>query len=101
MSLDIAIFIGFLSVNLFVGLSYGRGVKDIKDYALGGRNFSTPTLVTTIVATWISGSGFFNILSKTYSDGLYYVLASIGMTVSFLTTALIFVPKMIELIKNK
>ena len=39
MSLDIVIFIGSLALNLYVGLSYGRGVKTIKDYALGRRNF--------------------------------------------------------------
>ena len=33
--IDIAIFLAFLAVNLIVGLRYGRGVKTIKDYALG------------------------------------------------------------------
>lgn len=75
-NIDSVIFIGFLVINLAVGLFYGRGVKNIKDYALGGRNFTTAALVSTIVATWASGSGFFITMSKTYSDGLYYVFAS-------------------------
>ena len=55
LTLDVALFIVFLAVNLIVGLSYGRKVKDLKDYALGGKNFSTSTLTATIVATWIGG----------------------------------------------
>ncbi len=93
-NIDIAIFVGFLAVNLAVGLYYGRNVKNIRDYALGGRNFSTGALVATIVATWVSGSGFFITLSKTYSDGLYYLIASSGMTISFIIVAVFFIPRM-------
>ena len=71
LNIDTIIFLGFLAINLIVGLRYGKTVKNMKDYALGGRNFSTGALVATIVATWTSGSGFFITLSKTYSDGLY------------------------------
>jgi len=77
--IDIAIFLAFLAVNLIVGLRYGRGVKTIKDYALGGRNFATGAIVSTMVASCVSGSGFFITLSKTYSDGLLYFIASLGM----------------------
>ena len=66
--IDIIIFITFLIINLIVGLAYGKEVKTISDYSLGGRNFSTAALVSTIVATFITGSGFFVTLSKTYSD---------------------------------
>jgi len=92
--IDIAIFLAFLAVNLIVGLRYGRGVKTIKDYALGGRNFATGAIVSTIVASWVSGSGFFITLSKTYSDGLLYFIASLGMVASLAIIALIFVPRM-------
>jgi Na+/proline symporter/signal transduction histidine kinase len=100
MNIDIAIFIGFLAVNLVVGLRYGRDVKTIGDYALGGRNFSTAALVSTIVATWVSGSGFFLTLSNTYSDGLYYLIAACGMSLSLIATAFIFVPRMHEFLGN-
>lgn len=95
-NLDIAIVLVFLLVNLFVGLSHGMKIKNIKDYALGGRNFSTGVLVATVTATWISGSGFFTTLSKTYSDGLYYTIASSGMALSFIIVAVYFVPRMEE-----
>lgn len=50
-NIDIAIVAGFLILTLVVGLYYGRGVRTVEDYALGGRSFSTEALVSTIVAT--------------------------------------------------
>ena len=46
---DIAIVVGFLLLNLGVGLYYGQGVKTIGEYALGGRNFTTATLTATVI----------------------------------------------------
>jgi Na+/proline symporter len=56
--IDLAIVISFLVVTLVVGLGQSSKVTNIKEYALGGRNFSTGALVATMVATWASGSGF-------------------------------------------
>ncbi len=61
-------------INLAVGLKYGRGVKTVENYALGGRNFSTSVLSSTIVAIWIGGGFFSFLISKTYSDGIYYII---------------------------
>jgi Na+/proline symporter len=76
-SIDIGILVVFLVANLVLGLRYGRSVKTLRDYALGGKNFSTSVLVATIVATWMSGSGLFINLDKTYKQGLYYVIPNI------------------------
>jgi Na+/proline symporter/signal transduction histidine kinase len=94
MSIDILIVVGFLIATFVVGIGQGANIKNIKDYALGGRNFSTGALVATIVATWISGGTFFTRLSKTYSDGLSYVFASFGMPLCFIIIAYVFVPRM-------
>ena len=77
-TLDIAILGLFLLVTLAVGMSHGRQVKSIKDYALGGKNFSTITLAATVIATWISGSGMFIDIENTYTQGLYYLIAALG-----------------------
>jgi Na+/proline symporter/signal transduction histidine kinase len=99
-NIDILIVVVFLITNLWIGLKYGRSVKNIKDYALGGRNFSTAALVATIIATWVGGSTFFITLSKTYTDGLYYVVAACGMGLSFFFTAFYLIPRMGEFIGN-
>lgn len=88
--IDIAIVIGFLLLNLSVGLYYGQGVKTIKEYALGGRNFSTATLTATIIATWIGGDNFSLYLSETYTEGLYFILSSFGALAAFLIVGYIY-----------
>jgi len=95
-NIDSAIFIGFLAVNLAVGLFYGREVKTIKDFALGGRNFSTTALVSTIVATWIGGDYLFITMSEVYTTGLHYAIGCLGMVVCLLLNAYVFIPKMGE-----
>ena len=57
-NIDIIIIASFLAINLVAGFYSGRGIKTIKEYAIGNRNFSTATIAATIIATWISGSFF-------------------------------------------
>jgi Na+/proline symporter len=67
MSFDIKVVIGFLLLNLGVGLYYGRRVKTIKDSTISERDFSTGNLVSTIVASWIGGDYLFITLSEVYT----------------------------------
>ena len=93
---DIIIIITFLLLNLAVGLFYGSGIKNIKQYAIGNRDFKTATLVATIVGTWISGSICSVMLSKSYEDGFLYLFATNGIIINFCITAYIFAPRMKE-----
>lgn len=92
--IDIIIVIVFLAINLGVGLYYGRGVTTISDYALGGRNFTTSALVSTIVATAVTGSLFTVGVSRTHSDGLYDLIPTCGFALSFLLLSRYFIPRM-------
>ena len=92
--IDIAIVIVFLVATLVIGLGYGNKVRTIEQYALGDRNFSTGALIATIVASWIGGGTFFTSLSRTYSDGITFILPVYGMVLSFLIMAYVFIPKM-------
>jgi Na+/proline symporter len=76
--IDIGIFVVFLAVTLVVGIGYGRRVKTLKDYALGGKNFSTLTLTATIVATWMGGDAIFYIITNVYKGGLYFIIPILG-----------------------
>jgi Na+/proline symporter/signal transduction histidine kinase len=97
MNFDSLIVLGFLFVILIVGITHGQKIKNIEDYALGGRNFTTTTLVCTIVATWIGGEDFFILVSESYSNGLYFILAySLGILVVILLIGMFFVPRMSE-----
>jgi Na+/proline symporter/signal transduction histidine kinase len=94
LNVDVILFLSFLIINLIVGLTHSNKITNIKEYALGGRNFSTGALVATLVATWVSGSSFFITLSKTYKDGFTYFIASSCASLSFLIIAVFIIPKM-------
>jgi len=96
MDIDIAIVVGFLSINLAVGLYYGRGIKTIKQYALGNRNFNTATLSATIIATWIGGGFFASALSETYKEGLWHVFARSGDVLTLLIVGYFIAPRIKE-----
>ncbi|NDA90703.1 MAG: sodium:solute symporter family protein, partial [Alphaproteobacteria bacterium] len=99
--LDSLIIIGFLVANLLLGLSSSRGITSIKEYAVGHRNFSTATIVATIVATWVSGSFFYNIISESYSNGLYFMWnVAVGIPLCLLLIGLFFAPRMAEFLGN-
>ncbi len=98
---DIVIFVVFLLINFIVGLRYRGKKQSFKEYAIGNKDFSTATLVATIVATCASGSLFFNDLEQTYSNGLYYILATlVGGTLYLLITGYIIGPRMGAFLNN-
>jgi Na+/proline symporter/signal transduction histidine kinase len=97
MNIDTAIFLGFLVTTVVIGLMSSRGTNTIKQYAIGNRNFSTATIVATIVATWISGEFFYTHTSEAYTNGLYFIWAFVlGDFICLLLTALVCVPRMGE-----
>ena len=95
-SIDSFIFLAFLIINLVVGIVFGRGIKTIREYAIGNGNFSTMTIAATLVATWISGSAFVNDLSQSYTHGLYFIWAVIGQVLCFLVIGWFFAPRLGE-----
>ena len=94
--IDIAIFLGFIVVNLLFGLLSSRGVKTIREYAIGSGKFSTITIVSTIVATWVSGEFFVTIATETYNAGLIFIFVVLADILSFFLTGLLFAPRMAE-----
>ncbi|MDX1917347.1 MAG: sodium:solute symporter family protein, partial [Rickettsiaceae bacterium] len=96
MNIDSAIFIGFLVVNIILGLGSSTGIKNIKEYAIGNRDFSTASIVSTIVATRVSGSMFFTIISESYNNGLYFIWADAGSVICFLLLGYFFAPRLSE-----
>lgn len=94
MNIDIAVIVIFLLLNLGVGLYYGRGVTSVRDYAVGDRTFTTASLVSTIVATSVTGSLFVVGMSRIYTNGLYHFLGSCGAAVSLYLSAKFIIPRM-------
>ena len=94
MSVDVLIIFGYLILTLLYGLYVGRDVKNISEYAVGGRDFTTAILAATIVATFASSSGFFINITKSYADGLFNLLATSGQILFVLFIAYFIAPRM-------
>ena len=95
-NIDVVIIVTFLAINLAAGIWSGRGVKTIKEYAIGHRNFSTATLSATLIATWISGSYFTVCISQTYAEGVWFLPAVVGEMIALLIIGYVFAPRMKE-----
>jgi Na+/proline symporter/signal transduction histidine kinase len=96
-NMDSVIFIAFLVANLWLGLSSSRGIRNIKEYAIGDRNFSTATISATIVATWIGGGFFCTLIPESYSNGLHFIWVTLlGDILCLSLIALFFAPRMKE-----
>jgi Na+/proline symporter/two-component sensor histidine kinase/uncharacterized membrane-anchored protein YhcB (DUF1043 family) len=95
-NIDSAIFIGFLIATVMLGLFSSYGINNIRQYAIGERNFSTASIVATIVATWASGQAFFTILAETYTSGLYFLWSVLGYILCLLSIGMFFAPRMGE-----
>ncbi len=80
-NLDIFMFASFLALNLGVGLWYSRGVKTLRQYAIGDKQFSTIVIALTIAATFATGSslGQFGI----YKRGAIAIIPRIRLPLSF------------------
>lgn len=96
LDLDVVIFVGFLTINLAVGLFYSRGVRSTAEYAIGDRSFSTNSLIATIIASYIGGGVFVSTLSEVYKHGLYYIIPVLGEPIAFIIMGIFFIPRMTE-----
>lgn len=73
-NIDMIIFISFLAINLIIGFVAFTKIKNIREYSVGNRDFSTGTIAATLIATWVSGSAFLTDLSKVYTEGLFFIV---------------------------
>ena len=96
LNIDVLVVIGFLLVNLALGLFFSRKIKNLTEYTLGNRSFSTATIAATIIATWIDGTSFSSNIFESYSKGLYYIIPGIADGLSFFIISYFLAPRMAE-----
>lgn len=88
-SVVLLVVIFFLQITLRIGLYFGRKVTTFSDYAVGRKNFSTATLVATILATAFGGGGFIRTVQYVHKQGLYWIMFSVLIAVTLWITSLI------------
>jgi Na+/proline symporter len=93
-SVDYLIVYAFLLITLVIGLRAGRGIKDMREYALANRSFGTAALVLTFLATDIAGVSVVNGTARIFSEGIIYVVAHAGLIVNFSLMAFVVAPRM-------
>ena len=92
-SIDIAIVAGYMAVCLVIGLfKYGK-IKNIRDYTLGIKPFSTPVLFATTFATMVSVR-YIGDVSKIYELGLVYIIPLFFVSLSWLVLAKLLAPNL-------
>jgi Na+/proline symporter/signal transduction histidine kinase len=93
LSIDYLIVYAFLAITLFIGIRAGRGIKNIREYAIGNKTFSTSALVLTLLATNIAGASVIHGTTRIFSEGIIMTVALLGVSISFLITAVFIAPK--------
>lgn len=96
MNLDLLIFAAFLAISLLLGIFSSKKVANISEYSIGNRNFSTSTMIATIVATWVGGAFISYGLTETYRQGIYFAIPAIADCLGMMLIGLIFAPRMGE-----
>ena len=73
-SLPLIMVIIFLIFTLIVGLYYSRKTTTLKEYAIGRKDFTTATLVATVLATAYGGGGLIRTVEQVHIHGLYWII---------------------------
>jgi len=92
LSIDHMIVYASILITLIVGLHAGKGIKTIREYAVGNKMFGTTTLVLTYLATNLAGASIINVGSMIFSDGIILTVALLGLIISSIVLALFIVP---------
>lgn len=99
-SIDIILFAAFLTGSLVLGLTAGRRVKTLRQFAIGDKNFSTATVTYSLVVSWVTGGFFFNALQNIYTNGLIYILVFMGGSLAMLLYGQVLAVRMGEFLNN-
>ncbi|XWN35268.1 MAG: HD domain-containing protein [Roseivirga sp.] len=90
LSTDHLIVYAFLLITLAIGLWAGRGIKDIREYAIGNRTFGTAALVLTFLATNVAGESILDLAGEVNKTGIIFpVIFTIGISGGLIVQALI------------
>ena len=95
-SADYLIVYAFLLITLVVGLRAGRGIKDIREYALANKSFGTVALVLTFLATEVGGQGAINLAGEIGTTGIIVLFTFLSFSLSYIIQALWIAPKLVH-----
>ena len=80
-TIDVALVLPYLIGCLILGFTKFDQIKNIRDYTLGSRPFTTTVLTATTFATAISAHKTIGSVGKSYSMGLVFILSMFLITI--------------------
>ncbi|MCK9492621.1 MAG: sodium:solute symporter family protein [Sulfurimonas sp.] len=81
------IIFSYLIIVLLIGIWAGRGVKDIKDYAVASKSFGTMAIFATLSASFIGGGFSMGNAEKVFLVGISNIVALWGFSVKEILVA--------------
>jgi Na+/proline symporter/signal transduction histidine kinase len=93
-TIDISIVIGYLVLCLIIGLFKFGKIKNIRDYTLGNKSFSTAVLTATTFATTIGAKHIIGNIGKAYELGLVFIIPLFSLPIAWFITAKLFAPNL-------
>ena len=97
---DYVILLLFLFFTLIIGAYAGRGIKDIKAYAVGGRSYNAFAILATLSASYIGGGYTFGLSEKSFNHGISYGLCLLGVSLQLFLVAKYIAPRMTPFINS-
>lgn len=92
--MDLVIISLYLGGILLFGLWYGRGIKDLGDYAVAGKAYSAPIIFATLSASFIGGGFSMGNAEKVFRFGIMNIVALFGFSLSQILIARFIAPRM-------
>ncbi|MEL6152931.1 MAG: hypothetical protein AAFQ78_02790, partial [Bacteroidota bacterium] len=87
-SIDYLIICAFLIITLIIGLRAGRGIKDIREYAVANKEYGLGILTITFLATYLEGNNIIGTQKSLLTYGLIVGLPPLGSIIMFIGAGL-------------
>lgn len=94
--LDSIALISVLISFLILGLAFTKKTEHFKVYALGVKNYPTPILIATMIATMVGGSMTLGNSAGVFEYGIWFLLALFSIPIGSIFTAYFILPKLTE-----
>ncbi|ABB23786.1 sodium:solute symporter family protein [Pelodictyon luteolum] len=88
------IVIVYLAIVLIVGLLAGRGIKNLKDYAVAEKSFGSMVIFATLSASFIGGGFSMGNAEKVFLIGIANIIALWGFSLKEILVATFIAPRM-------
>jgi SSS family solute:Na+ symporter len=92
--MDIAIIIIYLAAIFAMGLWFGRGLKNLEDYSVGGKRYSIFVIFATLSASYIGGGFSIGNAEKVYTIGIVNIVILFGFSLQQFLVAKYIAPRM-------